>query len=46
MDENTIIELKVMEYDDEGNVVTHSTPIPFTLGQLRDWLASEDSGGG
>ena len=38
MDEDTLIELKVIHKDSEENVTSASVPQTFTLGQLRDWL--------
>tara|TARA_B100002003_G_C13976287_1_gene472277 strand:- start:496 stop:654 length:159 start_codon:yes stop_codon:yes gene_type:complete len=44
MEEDTLIELKVIQKDSESNPTTQTLPMQFTLGQLRDWIISELDG--
>lgn len=38
MDEDTLIEVKVINKDDEENPTSQQVAMHMTLGQLRDWL--------
>lgn len=43
-DEDTMLEVKVIKRDSEGDPVTSTLPVTMTLGQLRDWIITELDG--